>query len=257
MEVENIKIIKDYNDFYFNGKRLSDMKGIIINQYEAETNVTPSLNIETIKIPGRDGEIPISSSYEPRTWSLDIYFEELVDLRYISGWLGNKEEKDFYYIGDNVKIKALITDSLESNISFDAAGSKFCGTLTLKLTAYNPYYELIDPISYQFDTVGLKEFSNEGNINSFPNIYFQVIGTQNIRFSLNGKLFEIKNVKEYLEIDSNTRSIKDANGNRRLDFSSEGKRVIYFPILKSGDNNFELVLGSIKKVIIRCNSIFI
>ena len=257
MEVENIKIIKDYNDFYFNGKRLSDMKGIIINQYETETNVTPSLSIETIKIPGRDGEIPISSSYEPRTWSLDIYFEELVDLRYISGWLGNKEEKDFYYIGDNVKIKALITDSLESNISFDAAGSKFCGTLTLKLTAYNPYYELIDPISYQFSTVGLKEFDNVGNIESFPNIYLEVIGTQNIKFSLNGRLFDIKNVKDWLEIDSNTRSIKDANGNKRNDFSSEGKRVIYFPILKSGNNDFELILGSISKVIIKCNSIFI
>lgn len=245
-----------YSDFYFNGKKLSDFGGIIVEQYENMRSLTPSQDVETKSIPGMDGEIPIATKYSSRTWTENIFFENMVDVRDISLWIGNKQDTEFYYINDDVKIKARIPDEIQFNM-YTGDKESFAGLMSIPFIAYDPYYYLIDPLSYQFSTTGIKTFENKGNVTSMPIIRFEVVGTQNIKFSINNKLYELKNISEWCEIDTRKRSVKDSKGNQRMNFYSEGDKIAKFPLLNIGENTFDLKLGSIKKVIIECNCKFI
>lgn len=251
-----MRIIKDYSDFYYNNRSLSEMKGKIINQYNTSTNLSPNLNVKTINIPGKDGEVPTSNSYDAREWKLDVFFYEMVDTRTITNWLSSRSESEFYYIGDDVKINAMILNVVEAEI-YKIDNDNFCGIIQITFKAFNPYYYLIDDTTYEITTTGIKEFINKGNRESEPNIRFELVGTQNIKFKLNNITYEVENAKDYIEINTKTRVIRDSVGIKRQDFKSDGKRVLKFPALKVGLNTFQLVLGSMRRVNIKCNSIYI
>ena len=252
--------INIYDDLYFNGKKLSDFGGILHNQYESARTLLPTTETSTISIPGIDGEIPFETRYGIREWTEDFYFEDMVDIREIAGWLGAKECSDFYYINDDIKIKAKVSDTVDFEVYCNGCNKDrymYSGLMTISFVAYDPYYQLINPIYYEFSTVGIKHFENKGNRQSLPIIRFEVVNTQNIKFKVNNKLYEVKEVNNWCEIDSRKRSVKDSIGNKRNNFTSEGDKIAKFPVLKIGDNTFELISGSIRNVIIYCNSRFI
>lgn len=250
-----------YDDFYFNGKKLSDFGGIICDQYGNQKNLIPKSEISTTTIAGYDGEIPFSKRYGAREWTENVYFDDFVDIRIIAEWLSPKEENSFYYIGDDVFINAIVPNEVNFEVYCSGQDKEnrylYQGLISIPFIAYDPFYKLIEDISYEFSTVGVKTFKNKGNYESLPLIRFEVVGTQNLKFKFNDVLYELKSIKDWCEINTRTRTVKDATGNKRTSFESNGKRVLDFPKLKSGDNKFELTLGSIRKVIIKCNSRFI
>ena len=244
-----------YDDFYFNGKKLSEMNGVVISQINTPRSVTPGIDIITKKIPGMDGKYFERATYQVRTWTEEIYFKN-IDIRKISAWLSSKEEKDFYYIGDTALIKTIVVKKNDIDI-FKTGVDKFSGVMTVEFISHDPYYGLINSLIHEFTTVGVKEFENDGNVESFPFIRFDLVGTQNIKFRLNDKIYEIKDAKDFIEIDTRIRTITDSVGNKRQDFYSEETRLLYYPILLPGENTFELLLGSVEKVTINCKSRFI
>ena len=245
-----------YTDFYFNGKKLSDFGGVICDQYENMRSLTPAQNVETKTVAGIDGEIVVATRYGNRTWTENVFFENMVKVRDISAWLGNKFDTDFQYVDDDVNIKARVPDAIDFNM-YGSGNDTYSGLMSIPFIAYCPYYKLINPLVYEFSTVGLKKFDNVGNVESMPIIRFEVVGVQNIKFSINDKNYELKNINNWCEIDTRKRTVKDNIGNQRMNFYSEGDKITKFPTLKIGENSFELKLGSIRKVAIECNCRFI
>jgi predicted phage tail component-like protein len=222
-----------FNDFYFNGHWLSEFEGGIGGKQGLEPfSILPTKDIKSEKITGRHGEFVYSITYNPRTFTIPVYFENLDRIREIAGWLSTSQPVDFYYEGDTVKIKAMIDTAID--IESYILISQPAGLTELKFIAHNPVYTLINETPNRY-TTNLTSFTllNDANIESYPQI--KIEGTGNISVGINGKSFSIAGLTDYMYVDGLYMTVYKNTTNYLPNF------VGTFPILKPGINTISVV----------------
>lgn len=177
----------NFYDFYFNGKKLSDIGGIVgssdsgLKQY----SVLPSRTYVTDKPLNSNISTVYASSLEPRTFEVPVFFEKLDDgkLREIAMWLDTPVAGKFQWVDDNVYINACLdsTDFDMQSISGDN------GEISLKFIAYDPFYYSINETQYthtssDFVSGKLYDGSNNGYKELDPIIKISCSGTIKIEF---------------------------------------------------------------------------
>ncbi|HFD2052059.1 TPA: hypothetical protein ACF2DE_002790 [Clostridium perfringens] len=245
-----------YMDFSFNGKRLSSFNGVIhTTNNPFAMPLLPNQELKSETIPSV-GEVFTGKVLGARRWSLDIFFKDILDQRDIADWLLTESESEFYFVGDSVKINCLCesTDDLE----FFAEGNEFMGSFKVNFVAFDPYYRPINNETLEFTTFSQEiVFNNDGNRESFGEFDFTLNGLQNVKFRLNGNLFEVSEARDRLLINTEFHTCKDSEGNRRRSIVGNVAEFFYKLPLKSGRNTFSLVNGSINRLTIKCNSRYI
>lgn len=129
-----------FDDFYFGDKKLSELGGYVgssdggLKQY----SVLPSREYTTEKPLGTDITTVYASSFEPRTFSVPVVFDQLDDgkIREIAMWLDSPSSKKFQWVGDTVYIEAFLDSTafdMESSSGQD-------GQIELKFIAYDPFF---------------------------------------------------------------------------------------------------------------------
>lgn len=232
----------DFSDFYFNGRWLSELGGRIAGLNGLHPfSVIPAKEIKTEKILGMDGELVYSSRYQPRTFVVPVFFENIENIREIALWLSPKEPKDFHFKGDEVKLQVMLDSAIDIQ--------NYClqGITELKFIAHNPYFQTIkNQIRvYLTDLTNVKTFQNKGNVESAPLI--EVYGHGDIVIELNGELLKFKNVSTCVKMDNLYYTVYQGNTKNKItDF--EGN----FTTLKVGDNTLKLTSGNCTSINIHC-----
>lgn len=247
-----------YTDFNFGGKSLSDFQGCIHTTRNLfATSVIPERDIHSETLTGI-GEVYTGVTIKSRKWNLDIFFDELTDIRGIAEWLSSPIEKEFFFIGDSVKINCICENASELEMYAD---DKMRGEFTLTFVAFDPYYYNLNDKVLEFTTFSQEIiFRNDGNRESFPVLEFELNGLQNVKFKLNNVLFEVSEAQDKLIIDSIYHTCKDINSNIRKNIVSNGAskaQFFYNLTLKPKQNKFELINGSVRKLTIHPNSRYI
>jgi predicted phage tail component-like protein len=206
----------DNGDFYFNGKWLSELGGIIAGQNGLSSfSLTPQLEAKTEKILGRDGELVYSATYNPRTFTIPVMFSDMTRIREVAGWLCTKTPKPFYLKNDTVQIDCLIDSAL------DITAYSLQGIIELKFIAHNPFYYSItdrkhiinktasastsnNPVTnvYTQNVINITNVTivNEGNIESYP--VYKLVGVGTLSFTINSTVISVTNVVDYVLIDT-------------------------------------------------------
>lgn len=198
--MRNFKDI-DITNFFFNGKWLSEFEGVVASGGGGIENFSmlPNIEKQTSQVLEKDGEIFLGARYEPRTFSLDVWFKNVNRLRDITSWLGVLEPKEFYFKNDSVKLFCMIDGGFD--------WKKYMmnnGTVTLKFIAYDPYYYEIYPkkqiIKNINGTLDIRLF-NDSNVKSFPIIEVKnKIG--DLRIECNSRVLIVKENQNYIKIDN-------------------------------------------------------
>lgn len=245
-----------YMDFSFNGKKLSEKNGWVHTTNSPFTStLLPNQELKSENIPSI-GEVFVGKTLGARRWSLDIFFDNILDQREIANWLMTEMESEFYFVGDSVKINALVENV--DDLEIYAEGDVFMGQFTINFVAYDPYYYPLTDKVLEFTTFSQEiVFNNDGNRESFGEFDFTLNGLQNVKFRLNGELFEVSEAKNRLLLNTEYHTCKDSDGNRRRSIVGNVAEFFYKLPLKSGRNTFSLVNGSINRLTIKCNSRYI
>lgn len=245
-----------YMDFSFNGKRLSEKNGYIhTTSNPFKSALLPNQELKSEVIPSI-GEVFVGKTLGARRWSLDIFFDNILDQREIASWLMTEMESEFYFIGDNVKINALVENV--DDLEVYAEGDVFMGQFAINFVAYDPYYYNLNNEALEFTTFSQEiVFNNDGNRESFPVLEFDLNGLQNVKFKLNGVLLEVSEAQDKLVLDSVYHTCKDSSSNRRKDIVGNKAQFFYNLKLNPNRNTFQLVNGSISRLTIKCNSRYI
>ncbi|MDU4051079.1 MAG: phage tail family protein [Clostridium perfringens] len=245
-----------YTDFNFGGKSLSDFQGCIHTTRNLfATSVIPERDIHSETLTGI-GEVYTGVTIKSRKWNLDIFFDELTDIRGIAEWLSSPIEKEFFFIGDSVKINCICENASELEMYAD---DKMRGEFTLTFVAFDPYYYNLNDKVLEFTTFSQEIiFRNDGNRESFPVLEFELNGLQNVKFKLNDdNLFEVSEAQDKIVLNSIYHTCNDANGNRRRSIVGSPAQFFYNLTLNPGRNVFQLINGSVEKLTIHCNSRYI
>lgn len=248
-----------YMDFIFNGRNLSDFNGWIhTTNNPFKMPLLPNQEIKSESIPSI-GEIFTGRTLGVRRWSLDIFFDNILDQREIASWLMTESESEFYFVGDDVKINTLVENV--DDLEIYAEGDVFMGQFTVNFVAFDPYYYNLNDKVLEFTTFSQEiVFNNDGNRESFPILEFELNGLQNVKFKLNGVLLEVSEARDKLVLNSIYHTCKDINSNIRKNIVSNGSskaQFFYNLTLKPKQNKFELINGSVRKLTIHPNSRYI
>lgn len=244
-----------YMDFSFGGKNLSDFQGYIHTTRNLfAISVIPERDIRSETLAGI-GEVYTGTTIKARKWNLDIFFDELTDIRGIAEWLSSSIEKEFFFVGDSVKINCICENASDLEIYAD---NKMRGEFTLTFVAFDPYYYNLNDEVLEFTTFSQEiVFNNDGNRESLPVLEFDLNGLQNVKFKLNNVLFEVSESKDRLVIDTIYHTCSDVEMNRRRSIVGSPAQFFYNLTLNPGRNVFQLINGSVERLVIHCNSRYI
>lgn len=236
---------KNYDDFYFNGRTLSSMGGIITRDdiYTIKSLLQEREVITTTAL-GVDGEIFYGVKYGKRIWTETVFFENIENIDDIRNWLNVREPKVFKYIGDQYEIRCIVSSANEMEVYENNNG--FCAIFEIGFTAFKPHFIKSSKDRKNIDVIKLgwdSKIHCDGNIDkNYPQLEFIFDGIQDVEIEINGYKFSINEVKSNLIIDSMTREVISNNENRLKDFKGR------FPILKCGDNDLKIIKGQFKSL---------
>lgn len=254
----------DNGDFYFNGKWLSDFGGMIAGKSGLSSlSLTPQLDVKSEKVLGRDGELVYDSTYNPRTFTIPVMFNDLTRIREIAGWLNARKPTPFYIKGDTVQIDCMIDSALEIN------AYSYQGVVELKFIARNPFYYSITDRKHIINKSGSASVNNntttnvytqnvlsinnitiinEGNMDSYP--VYKLVGVGTLSLTVNLKTITVTDVVDYVLIDT-----KYCNCYRdgAVPVNFIGKMTGEFLTIQTG-NNIITASPNCTSVEIQCNS---
>lgn len=212
--------MEDY--FIINGK-CSLEYGIVVSELPSIT--IPKKRVEEVTVLGRDGVLTVSDgTYEPVTKKCTVWYtgenpSELIDLLEDGTVIFSNLPDRFY----NMQIiSELPIDQLIKNEEFNEL-YKF--TITFRC----------QPFGYSVDDTILEITENNSVVYNYGSYYSKpiitIFGSGNINLLINGQQVTLKNVEEYITINSvKMRTYKDLE--RQND-----KKIGNFPILETGENN--------------------
>lgn len=191
---------------------------------------TPSRKITEYEIPGRDGKLYIDEgTFDNFTLEVEIFIkargQKLVDIcRQINRWLLTDFKKrklsisnipDYYYIAivkDGIDVKKATGNNGECTIKF------ICEPL--KRSVYGDDIVTI----YNNNTT----IYNQEGFKTQP--YLKIFGSGNVTVSIGGRDLILKNIQEYIEVDTELQNCFKDNVNQNHKMYSD------FPFLSPGEN---------------------
>lgn len=181
-------------DFYFNNSFLSAKNGHVGSGEGFKTfSILPSRELVTEKLIGFHGEKLMQARFNPRTFSVPIYFEDMTtyNLRDIALWLGVMAPTKFYWKDDSVYINAMLDGNGNDINDFYYNG----GLIDLKFIANDPFYYEITPTNSTRPLVtgeNTVAITNLGNYLSHPMLKIYGAGTITVK-SYDSNNVEISN----------------------------------------------------------------
>lgn len=226
--------------FYFRGKNSYTDFGIVMSKRPPIP--APQRNVDYEKVPGRNGSLTTDyGTYDDITITIECAFIEKVDFKLkaneIKAWLmGGKDrlifsdETDKYYEAQVVN-------------KFDIAQS-------IRVLGEFPVVFNCKPFKYAIDDIPItitknnSTIYNPGTFQSEPVI--KVYGSGDIKLKINNEEITIKNIEEYVTIDSD---LMDCYKNTQL---WNNNMIGEFPTLVVGENNISWT-GNVTKLEINPN----
>ncbi len=231
--------MKDYY-FIFNGINSKDM-GIEIVQFP--DIIKPERNIQAINVPGRSNSLYIdSNTYNSYTLSitctLNPFFKNKQSIDKILSWLDGfgdliiSQEKEKIYsacIKNSISISNIIWLFPQFLVNFEVQ------PLKKSINYRNEFLEITKK----------SIINNIGTVESLPII--TIYGVGDVTLIVNNQHFFIKNVDEYITINSEFLEVYKDNVNQNNKYNN-----FDFPIFQIGKNTIDF-LGNVKKIEIQPN----
>lgn len=227
----------DLNTLIFNGINSLEHLGVIVQSY-------PSINIpdedyEQYSVIGRNGSLTVNKgTYGDIKISFELSLLKYDDFNYsidrINNWLNNITDKRLFYDREDrcYIVKKVLKEGLkrlEQN-----KGGEFKITFICEPFMSDPNDTSITITQNSF------EFYNNGNMNSNPTT--KIYGNGTVELNLNGNIISIKNLENYVELNSHLLQSIDSN-KRSKDLDCIGN----FPIVLHGINRLSWT-GNINKI---------
>lgn len=221
--------------FYFNGKKnFSDLKVLV-----KSTISFPLSNeeIEDIPVDGRSDNLTIKKgTYPDKIIPVEISVLATIDfwekLEEIDEWLSNIEDNRLVFTdrpNKAYRVKRVNKGNVAQELYIQ-------GTSTIEFVC-KPF--LTDIEEYLVDITNLSNYYYSGNIPGEP--LLKIYGSGNIQLAINDENIVIKNVTNYVTIDSKFMVCLNADGSNSLDMTGD------YPLLKKGNNSIVKV-GNITKI---------
>lgn len=209
--------------FIWNGINSID-KNIIVNELPPITKANK--RIEEKEIPGRSGKLYIDDNvYDTFIYQIKCTLMPEADIREISSWLNGigklviSIEEDKYYEG-------IIKNKIDFNRIMHVL-YRFPLEIELQPFAYS-----IKEIEHNF-TKESKIYITQSTTEICP--YFKIEGSGQATIMINNKSQIIKNIDEYIELDSKNEEAYKGNKNQNVNINGE------FLKLQPGENNINWI----------------
>ena len=234
------------------------MKKLIFNSYRAELlgfivvegapEILAQENYEVVDVEGRNGALIINKGTFPdieKTFTItaidyidDDNIEDMMDN--IKKWFFDVTDSRLFYTFDdkyNIVKKVIFDEDVRT--SFEEFGD-----FQVTFLCEPFYYGIEEPVTY-IPSEETYIYTNNGDFESFPKI--RIYGTGNVGFYLNDVLIAVKNISEFVDIDTKLLLCTDADKNNKT-----GDFLADFPTLKRGENTIKIPMnqGVIKVEII-------
>lgn len=231
--------MKDYY-FIFKGQKSTDF-GIEISKLP--DIIKPERNIQTVTIPGRNNSLYIDeNTYNSYSLNfecvLNPFAKNKTHIDKIISWLDGfgeliiSTEKDKIY-------NAVIKNSIP-----------FSDTIGLfpKFPIIFEVQPLKKSVNFRNETVEISKktiINNIGTVDSLPKI--TIFGSGDVTLKINDEEFLIKNINDYITIDSEFLEVYKDEENQNNKYNN-----FDFPIFQKGKNTIDFV-GNVQKIIVEPN----
>ncbi|MDM0458196.1 distal tail protein Dit [Clostridium perfringens] len=228
----------DLNTLIFNGKNSLEDIGVGVQAYPPIS--LGNENYLEYKLDSRSGSIIVNQgNYDDIKIPFDLALVRFRDfyqsLDEVEDWLSNIVDKKLFYERTDrcYKVKKVLKEDIKRQAYY--------GEGEFKVTFLcEPFLNDPEPIELEINTQG--EIFYAGNRNSLP--ITKVYGNGRIELRVNDNSIELKNVENYIELNSLLLKAIDSNGQNR-DMDTNGN----FPYLIPGENKISWI-GNVEKIIL-------
>lgn len=231
-------MIKTLLSVNFNNKNsYNDFELVIVGTI---TRPSTNANYETIPVLGRRGSLNIFQNYNDNEITVNFGFKNIENLTSkksnILAWLNSRKCTDLIISDDESVFYKVNKVSISG---FDGNNIKnFKCTFT------------VDPFIFFKEGNAIKEVYTptilfNGQSNQESELYIKIYGTGDITIKINNQNLVLKNVDNYIEVDSQLKNcFKNVNG---IIINCNNKMYSLFPVLEVGENNISWV-GNVSKL---------
>lgn len=220
-----------YDDVAVEGQWFSSFGVYVAGTDGIELSLLPSKNIVETEVIGMDGSSFSSGRFDKREIQLPIFISDIDMLENFKKIIMFTEPKWIYFRNSNTKIKGIFINDMKVKFR----GVK--GTFNLTLTALDPYFYEIVPLSVAYTNFSKPIiFYNAGNSVSFP--IYEITGKGTVILGVNGQTLTINfntSAYETLVLNAKTCEVKKGTDNRLYSLVESD-----FPTLLSGQSTIAI-----------------
>lgn len=241
-----------FDDFIFNGKKLSEFGGYVGSTDSGlkTYSLLPTRSYVTDKPLGSNITTVYDSSFEPRTFEVPIVFDQLTDgkMREIAMWLDSPTPSKFQWVEDNVYINACL-DATDFNVQSSSGQD---GQIPLKFICFDPFYYDLNETQYTLTTVtsgNAYSYTNNGYGELPPNITISCGGTVKIEVLDSSNAVytttNITNITAGVKINSETLECTLLSG------ASHFQYIDNFPMIPQGQFKIKFTGSNVSNLILK------
>lgn len=228
----------DLNTLIFNGKNSLEDIGVVVQSYPPISLANE--NYSEYQVDGRNGSLFVNhGTYNDIKIPFELCLVKFKDfhqsLDAIEDWLTNIEDKKLFYERADrcYKVKKILKEDIKRQAYYGEG--EFKATFLCE-----PFLNDPEPVELEINNQG--EFFYTGNRNSLP--ITKIFGNGRIELRVNDNSIELKNVENYIELNSTLFKAIDLNGqNKDMDVYGD------FPYLVPGENKISWI-GNVEKIIL-------
>lgn len=223
-------------ELYFNNNTSLNLNLFLENYPSIPIN---NEEYEEVRVEGRNGGLYINKgTYEDKKipFTFTILSPQIdIDFERVYTWLTEIEDNKLIFGRQDrcYRVKKVLFSNLEKE--FRSIG-QFDVTFVCE-----PFMQDLEPIIHEISSSGFK-FNYEGNASSEPLI--KIYGNGNIQLTINNETMQIKNVANYVEIDSKLMQVRNADGT-----SKDNDTLGDFILFAKGENSINYT-GAVTKMIV-------
>lgn len=223
-------------DIYFNGNRSLDMN-LFLEEYPTIPIATEEF--EEVPVDGRSGNLIINKGTYPDKkipFTFTILSPQIeIDFERVYEWLTEIEDNRLVFSREDrcYKVKKVIFGNIQK---------EFRSTGEFKVTFLcEPFSEDLVPIKNEITSNKFKIYYNG---NAPGDTLIKIFGSGNIQLTMNGETMLIKDVNNYVEIDSYKMQVRNQDKT-----SKDNDTLGDFSLLKKGENTISYT-GTVTKIVV-------
>lgn len=223
-------------DIYFNGNRSLDMN-LFLEEYPTISIATEEF--EEVPVDGRSGNLIINKGTYPDKkipFTFTILSPQIeIDFERVYEWLTEIKDNRLVFGREDrcYKVKKVIFGDIQKE--FRSIGE-------FKVTFLcEPFSEDLTPIINEITSNNFKMYYNG---NAPGDTLIKIYGSGNIQLTINGETMLIKNVNNYVEIDSYKMQVRDQDKTAK-----DNDTLGDFSLLEKGENTISYT-GTVTKIIV-------